>query len=128
MKVYTLISIALLAVGVPVTLAQEDVGGEQLDTRAAQKFNQYRTVEDCKNDKHILYHKAPRSGECIKIDEKTGSFFYNTGGLRSALGYINDNCKGTYRIYPAGSDGCQSIYVRPGSSIDKSQIRSFAMS
>ncbi|KAI0149968.1 hypothetical protein F4776DRAFT_604038 [Hypoxylon sp. NC0597] len=127
MKAYALISVALLAVGVPVTLAQEDAGGEQLDTRAAQKFNQYALYSDCRTDEHILYHKAPRSGECIKIDEKTGSFFYNTGGLKTAIGYTAEGCHGGKKFFPAGSDGCQPVTQRIGwTGIAK--IKSFKMS
>jgi hypothetical protein len=39
------------------------------------------------NDRNILYHAAPVSGRCYTLDDKTGAFFYNTGG------YLQSYCK-----------------------------------
>ncbi|KAH9896170.1 hypothetical protein F4778DRAFT_783450 [Xylariomycetidae sp. FL2044] len=55
--------------------------GQSLQARAKPKLNQYRSMEDCKNDKDILYHAAPVMGNCYDLDSKTGAFFYNTGGF-----------------------------------------------
>ncbi|KAL2145909.1 hypothetical protein VTI28DRAFT_5991 [Corynascus sepedonium] len=59
------------------------------------KLNQYRTVDDCSNDRNITYHAAPISGQCYDLDDDTGAFFWNTGGMLNPRVYTNKGCTGT---------------------------------
>ena len=44
---------------------------------------------DCsKNDRNILYHAAPSSGNCYDLDGQTGAFFYNTAGYLFSSGTL----------------------------------------
>lgn len=38
------------------------------------------------NDANILYHAAPVSGRCYNLDDATGAFFWNTGGMLNPRG------------------------------------------
>ncbi|KAH6637280.1 hypothetical protein F5144DRAFT_547272 [Chaetomium tenue] len=59
------------------------------------KLNQYRTMDDCNNDANILYHAAPVSGRCYNLDDATGAFFWNTGGMLNPRVYTGKDCHGT---------------------------------
>ncbi|KAI1077158.1 hypothetical protein F5B20DRAFT_553362 [Whalleya microplaca] len=120
--------LTLLLVGLPVTFGYPASDGE-LAPRAAQKFNQYASMEDCKNDRNILYHKAPRSFECVKIDPKTDVFFFNTGGLWNAQAFISDDCSASkaegwdkVMYYNTPSDHCQPVLTAA-----VGRVRSFKM-
>lgn len=39
-----------------------------------------------KNDRNILYHAAPSTGNCYDLDGQTGAFFYNTAGFLFSSG------------------------------------------
>ncbi|ETS74342.1 hypothetical protein PFICI_14208 [Pestalotiopsis fici W106-1] len=47
------------------------------------------------HDRNILFHAAPVSGRCYALDDKTGAFFYNTGGFWQSYSYDGGACTGT---------------------------------
>ncbi|ERT01029.1 hypothetical protein HMPREF1624_02265 [Sporothrix schenckii ATCC 58251] len=61
---------------------------------AKPKLNQYATMDDCNNDRNILFHAAPVSGRCYNLDGKTGAFFWATGGMLNPRVYYGSNCNG----------------------------------
>ncbi|KAF2128746.1 hypothetical protein P153DRAFT_357271 [Dothidotthia symphoricarpi CBS 119687] len=83
---------------IPALAMPEPVsGGLSLATRDAVKLNQYRTMDDCRNDRNILYHAAPVSGTCYNIDGQTGAFFINTGGFLASKPQVSvTRCRGDY--------------------------------
>ncbi|KAH6621556.1 hypothetical protein B0J18DRAFT_458043 [Chaetomium sp. MPI-SDFR-AT-0129] len=60
----------------------------------APKLNQYSSLDDCQNDKSILYHAAPVSGRCYDLDDATAAFFWNTGGMLNPRVYTGKGCNG----------------------------------
>ncbi|KAH8726759.1 hypothetical protein GQ44DRAFT_771124 [Phaeosphaeriaceae sp. PMI808] len=84
------------AIAIPALAMPEPVsGGASLNARDGVKLNQYATMDDCRNDRNILYHAAPVSGKCYTLDGKTGAFFYNTGGFWQSYTYDGGDCSGT---------------------------------
>ncbi|KAK3352220.1 hypothetical protein B0T25DRAFT_541434 [Lasiosphaeria hispida] len=81
----------LIAAALPSTLA------------AKPKLNQYRSVDDCNNDRNILYHAAPVSGRCYNLDGATGAFFWSTGGMLNPRVYSGSDCNGIED--PLSTDG-----------------------
>ncbi|KAH9896169.1 hypothetical protein F4778DRAFT_783449 [Xylariomycetidae sp. FL2044] len=85
-----------VVLAIPAVAAPEPAAnGISLAARDKVKLNQYRTMEDCNNDKDILYHAAPVSGKCYDLDAATGAFFYNTAGYAQSYSYDNKGCGGT---------------------------------
>ncbi|KAK4129732.1 hypothetical protein N657DRAFT_560756 [Parathielavia appendiculata] len=78
------------------------------------KLNQYKTLDDCQNDKDILYHAAPVSGRCYNLDDATGAFFWNPGTLSEPRVYTGKDCNGIE--WPLPSEG---------SCIDKGKYNSY---
>ncbi|KAH8726760.1 hypothetical protein GQ44DRAFT_725935 [Phaeosphaeriaceae sp. PMI808] len=75
-------SLVAAAFALPCALAMpsEAGHGDTVLTRDNPKLNQYRSMDDCRKDKNILFHAAPSSGNCYNLDGQTGAFFYNTAG------------------------------------------------
>ncbi|PVI03071.1 hypothetical protein DM02DRAFT_652872 [Periconia macrospinosa] len=80
------------------------------------KLNQYRSLDDCKNDRNILFHAAPISGTCYNIDSQTRGIFFNTGGFLSSRFYRNAGCNG------------ESIGVSGAACIIRDEWNSFRLS
>ncbi|KAF9874782.1 hypothetical protein CkaCkLH20_07919 [Colletotrichum karsti] len=74
--------------------------GSSVAARDVVKFNQYKTLDDCKNDRDILYHAAPVSARCYDIDDATGAFFYNSAGFTQVHLYNNKGCTGDDQKLP----------------------------
>ncbi|KAH8760999.1 hypothetical protein F5883DRAFT_524306 [Diaporthe sp. PMI_573] len=70
------------------------------------KLNQYRTLDDCENDRDILYHAAPVSGKCYELDDQTGAFFYNTGGFWQSYSFDDHGCGGTSHKFQRYTGKC----------------------
>ncbi|KAF2020564.1 hypothetical protein BU24DRAFT_416234 [Aaosphaeria arxii CBS 175.79] len=109
----------VLAAGlaIPALAMPEPVsGGLSLGARDTVKLNQYRSMDDCNNDRNILYHAAPVSGRCYDIDGQTGAFFINTGGFQGSKLYTGSGCNGN------------TLGVSGGSCIARAQWNSFRLS
>ncbi|EAQ87681.1 predicted protein [Chaetomium globosum CBS 148.51] len=67
------------------------------------KLNQYSSLDDCQNDKNILFHAAPVSGRCYNLDDATAAFFWNTGGMLNPRVFTGKDCNGIED--PLSTDG-----------------------
>ncbi|KAI0133780.1 hypothetical protein BJ170DRAFT_607432 [Xylariales sp. AK1849] len=72
-------------------------------------------MDDCKNDRNILYHAAPVSMKCYDIDDKTGAFFLNTAGYLATAGWFHKSCGNWVDVTYGGYTG---------KCYDKDQVRS----
>ncbi|KAF2124457.1 hypothetical protein P153DRAFT_370881 [Dothidotthia symphoricarpi CBS 119687] len=104
-------SIVAAALSLPCAMAMpsESGQGRSLLTRATPKLNQYATLDDCQNDRNILYHAAPVAFRCYELDGKTGAFFYNTGPYLESFVSGSPGCNPNSPIveYISGS-GCRN--------------------
>ncbi|ETS74341.1 hypothetical protein PFICI_14207 [Pestalotiopsis fici W106-1] len=82
---FSIVALAL-SVSSVMALPSEAASGHSLLARDRVKLNQYRTLDDCKNDRNILFHAAPPANNCYDLDKQTGAFFYNTGGYLLSQG------------------------------------------
>ncbi|KFY09540.1 hypothetical protein V492_05465 [Pseudogymnoascus sp. VKM F-4246] len=79
---------------------------------ALPKYNQYPTLDDCKNDKNILYHTAPYSGHCYDLMDEAGAYFFNTGGFLNCNGYEGKGCYSEKKHFSPYSGNCYSKDVQ----------------
>lgn len=47
--------------------------------QALQRLTGHNNNINSRNDRNILYHAAPVSSRCYRLDAQTGAFFYNPG-------------------------------------------------
>ncbi|KAI0136288.1 hypothetical protein BJ170DRAFT_710252 [Xylariales sp. AK1849] len=91
---------------------------------AKPKLNQYASLDDCKNDKNILYHAAPVTGRCYDFDDKTHAWFSNAGGRWYTAAYTEKGCKGTKQgICSVGN--CGGFPLPDGTCLDKGIYKSY---
>ncbi|CAK7204946.1 hypothetical protein SEUCBS139899_007708 [Sporothrix eucalyptigena] len=83
---------------------------------AKPKLNQYASMDDCNNDRNILYHAAPVSGRCYDLDDKTRAFFWATGGMLNPRVYHGTGC-----------NGIEDPLSTNGRCMDKGAYKSFKM-
>ncbi|KAK7183170.1 hypothetical protein PSPO01_10717 [Paraphaeosphaeria sporulosa] len=104
------------ALAIPALALPEPVsGGLSLQSRDNVKLNQYRNIDDCRNDNAILFHAAPVSGTCYNLDSQTGAMFINTAGFLASKLYNQINCGGDW------------IGVTGGTCLEKSGWNSFKL-
>ncbi|EPE35243.1 hypothetical protein GLAREA_10940 [Glarea lozoyensis ATCC 20868] len=85
------------------------------------KLNQYATIDDCNNDRNILFHASPSEGSCHGVDGKTGALYLVTGDGAAGAYFVSKttgDCKGDGPTLAQGTcispNGAGSIeFVRP---------------